>query len=134
MVLVKKAKQGHGFFFFFQLSNLSESVFVLENPAHWGLETAVCPIFAKPILDIFAVCSLVPRINLSHTHQSYLYPKNQNYLLGKVDLRFFLSYRLSATVKIKIFSTFYVIDNFLSCYSWNLCKKIQILSIKLFSK
>ena len=32
---------------FFQLSNLSQSV-LLENPTHWGLDTAVCPIFAKP--------------------------------------------------------------------------------------
>ena len=33
--------------FFFQLSSLSLLVFVLENPTHWGLETSVCPIFAK---------------------------------------------------------------------------------------
>ena len=33
----------------FQLSNLSQSVFVLENPVHWGLETAVCPSFAKQV-------------------------------------------------------------------------------------
>ena len=58
-----------------QLSNLLQSVFVLENPTHWGLETAVCPIFAKPVLDIFTVCLLVPRINFSHTKQGYLCPK-----------------------------------------------------------
>ena len=38
-------------------------------------ETTVCPIFAKPDLDVFAVCSLVPRVNLSHTRQSSLGPK-----------------------------------------------------------
>ena len=38
-----------------KLSNLSQSVFALENPTHWGLETAVCPIFLKPYLDVFAV-------------------------------------------------------------------------------
>ena len=39
-------------------------------------------------------------------------PKNQNYLLGKADLGFFLSYGLRTTIKIRISSTFYVIDNF----------------------
>ena len=103
----------------FQLSNLSELIFLLENTTHWGLETAVCPIFAKPILNTFAVCSLVPSINLSHTQQSYLCLKYQNYLLQKADLRFFLNYRLKTTIKITIFSTFYVTDNFSSCYSQN---------------
>ena len=119
---------------FFQLSNLSQPVFLLENQTHWSLETAVCPIFVKPVLDIFAVCSLVPSMNLSHTQQSYLCPKNQNYLLEKSDLRFFLNYGLRTTIKITIFSTFYVTDNFSSCYSRNSCKKIQTLSIKLSSK
>ena len=77
--------------FFFQLSDLSQPVFLLENPPHWGLETAVSTIFAKPILDIFVVCSLVPSMNLSYMQQSYLCPKNQNYLLEKADLRFFLN-------------------------------------------
>ena len=120
--------------FFFQLSNLSQPIFLLENPTHWGLETAVYPIFAKPVLDIFAVCSLVPSMNLSHMQQSYLCPKNQNYLLEKADLRFFLNCGLRTTIKITIFSTFYVTDNFSSCYSRNSCKKIQTLSIKLSSK
>ena len=40
---------------FYQLSNLSQPVFLLENPAHWGLETVVCPNCAKPVSDIFAV-------------------------------------------------------------------------------
>ena len=56
---------------FFQLSNLSQPVFLLENLTHWGLETAVYPIFAKSVLDTFTVCSLVPSMNLSHTQQSY---------------------------------------------------------------
>ena len=110
----KKPKQGYGNFFF-QLSNLSQLVFVLKNPTHWGLETTVSTISAKPVLDIFEVCSLVTRINLSYTQQSYLCPKNQNYLLGKADLGFFFNYRLRSTIKITIFST-YVID-FSSCYS-----------------
>ena len=74
---MKKPKQGNGKNFF-ELSHLSQSVFVLENPSHWGLETAVCPIFTKLVLDIFAVC-LIPRINLSNVKESYLCPKNQNY-------------------------------------------------------
>ena len=114
---------------FFQLSNLSQSVFVLENPTHCDLETAVCPIFAIPVLNIFADCSLVPRINLFHTQQGYLCPKNQNYSLEKADLKFFLSYGWRTTIKITIFNTVYVIDNFSSCYSRNSCKKIQTLSI-----
>ena len=89
--------------FFCQLSNLSQPVFLLENPTHWGLETAVCPIFEKPVLDIFAVCSLVPSMNLSLMQQSYLCPKNQ-----KSDLRFFLNYRLRTTKKITIVSAFYI--------------------------
>ena len=60
---------------FFKLLNLSQPIFSLENPIHWGLETAVCPIFVKPVLDIFAVCSLIPSMNLSHMQQSYLCPK-----------------------------------------------------------
>ena len=56
-----------------QLSNLSQKVFLLENPTNWGLETAVQPIFAKP--DIFAVDSLVPSTNLFQKQQSYLRPE-----------------------------------------------------------
>ena len=105
--------------------NLSQSVFVTENPTYWGLETAVGPIFAKPVLDIFAVYSLLSRINFSHMQQSYLCLKNQNYLLGKADLRFFPSYGLRTTI---IFSTFYVTDNFSSRYSQNLCKTCVLFS------
>ena len=72
----------------FQLSNLSQPVFLLDNPTQWGLETAVCPIIAKPVLDIFAVCSLVPSMNFSHTQHSYLCPKKQNYLLEKSNYNF----------------------------------------------
>ena len=57
--------------FFFP--NLSQSFFLLENLTQWGMETAVCPIFAKPVSDIFAVCLLVPRTNLSHTQQRAIY-------------------------------------------------------------
>ena len=64
----------------FPTLNLSQSVFVLENPTHRGLETAVCPSFAKPVLDTFAVCILVLRINLSHTQQSYLCQKKSKLL------------------------------------------------------
>ena len=62
-------------FFFSQFSNLPQPVFLLENPTHWGLKTAVCLIFAKPILNNFAVCSMVPSMNLFHTQQSYFCPK-----------------------------------------------------------
>ena len=109
-----------------KLSNLSQSVFALENPTHWGLETAVCPIFLKPYLDVFAVFLLLPKINLSHTHTGYLCPKNQYYLLGKADLKFFLSYRFRTIIEIKMFSTSYITDNLLSCYSQNLCKKYRL--------
>ena len=110
---------------------MKKKVFLLENPTHWGLETAVCLIFAKSVLDTFAVCSLVPSMNLSHRQQSYLCPKNQNNFLEKSDLRFFLNYGLRTTIKITIFRTFYVTENFSSCYSRDSCKKIQTLSIKL---
>ena len=63
--------------FFLQLSNLSQSAFLLQNPTHWGLEVVVCPIFAKPVLSIFAVCSLVPRINLSHTQYLFMSKKSK---------------------------------------------------------
>ena len=108
---------------FFQLSNFSQLVFLHENPTHWSLETAMYPILAKLVSDIFTVCSLIPRMNFSHTQQSHLCQKNQNYLLEKADLRFFLGYGLRTTIKITIFSTFYVTDNFSNCYSWNSCKK-----------
>ena len=72
---------------------MSQSVSVLENPTHWGLKTA--KVFAKLVLDNFVVCLLEPIINLAHIQQSYVCPKNQNYILEKIT----------------IFSTFYVIDN-----------------------
>ena len=50
-------------------------VFLLENPTHWGSETALCPSFVKPVLDIFAVCSMVLRMNLFYTQQSHFMPK-----------------------------------------------------------
>ena len=96
----------------------------------WKLQ---CTQIFDTVLDIFAVCSLVPSMNLSHTQQSYLFPKNQNYLLEKAELRFLLNYGLRTTVKITVFSTFYVTDHFSSCYSRNSCKKIETFSIKLFS-
>ena len=65
---------------FLSLSSLSQSVFLLENPIDWGWETAVCPIFAKPVLDIFAICLLVPSMNLSHTQQGYLCAKKSKLL------------------------------------------------------
>ena len=96
---------------------------LIENPNHWGLKTAVCPIFVKPVEDIFPVCLLVPRMNLYHTQQNYLCPKNQNYLLEKADLTFFFEYELRTIIKITIFSTFYVTDKFSSCYNQYSCKK-----------
>ena len=133
VVLVKKA-QARIWKFFYQLSNLSQPVFLLENPTHWGFETVVCPILVKPVLHFFVVCSVVPCMNLSHRQQSYLCPKNQNNLLEKADLRFFLIYVLRTTIKITIFSTFYVTNNFSSCYCQEFMQKIQTLSIKLSSK
>ena len=66
-----------------------------------GLRNCSVPNFCETCLRYFAVCSLVPRMNLPHTLQSYLRPKNQNYLLEKANLRFFLSYGLRTTIKSK---------------------------------
>ena len=49
----------------YQTFNFVTISFLLENTTHWGLETASCPIFAKPVLDIFAVCLLAPRAKKS---------------------------------------------------------------------
>ena len=95
-------------------------------------ETVVCPIFAKPVLDIFAVFPLAPRINLPHT--GLFIPKKSKLLTTEGWFSIFLSYGLKTTMKITMFSTCYVMDNFSCCYSWNSCQKIQTLSIKLFSK
>ena len=118
---------------FFQLSNLLQPVFLLENQTHGGLETAVCPNFVKPVLDIFAVCSLVPSMNLSHTQQIYLYPKNQNYLQEKSDLRFFLNYALRTTIKITIFSNFLDgVLNYTYCFNQNVpYATIMLQNIKI---
>ena len=50
-------------------------------------------------------------------------PKNQNYLLVKADVRFFFSFGLRTTIKVTIFSIFYVTDNFSSCYGNEKTKK-----------
>ena len=107
---------------------LSWSVVALQNSTNWGLETAVCPTFVKLLLGIFAVCSLVPRTKAIYAQ------KNQNYVLDKTNLGFFLSYGLRNIIKITIFSTFFVTVNFSSFYNRNLCKKIQFLSVKHFCK
>ena len=99
---------------------------------YWGVEPVVCPIFAKPVLDIFAVFPLAPRINLPHT--GLFIPKKSKLLTTEGWFSIFLSYGLKTTMKITMFSTCYVMDNFSCCYSWNSCQKIQTLSIKLFSK
>ena len=49
--------------------------------------------------------------------------KNQNYLLQKVDLRFFSSYGLRTAIKI---STFYVIDNFQAIIVTNGAKRYRL--------
>ena len=109
--------------------------FFTWKPNALGLGNCSEPNFCETSFRYFCtVCSLVPSMNLFHTQQSYICPKNQNYLIEKADLRFFLNYGLRTTIKITIFSTFYVTDKFSSCYSRNSCKKIQTLSIKLSSK
>ena len=110
------------------IKSVTISFFLLENPTHWGLKTAANPIFVKPVLDIFAVCSLAPRMNLPHMQQSYFCTKNQNYLLKKVDLRFFLSCRLRITIKIAICRTFQAV------IVKNCAKKYRPFQQKLFSK
>ena len=120
--------------FFFQLSNLLQPVFfLLENPTHWDLKTAVCPIFAKPVLDIFAVCSLVPRMNLYHTQQSYLCPKNQNYLLYKTDLGLFFSYGLRNIIKLQ-YSVLFMLQIIFQAVLVKIHAKNKKKSITLSSK
>ena len=87
---MSRGVKGYGIKKCFQLLNLPLNL-SFENPTHWGLETALCPIFAKPAFDTFAVSSLVPKTNLSHTQQKSLCPKNQNYLIRKADFRISLS-------------------------------------------
>ena len=90
VVLVKKAQAKVWKIFFPTFKFVTIRFFLLENPSHWGLETVVCPIFAEPFLDIFSVCLLVPRTNLSHSQQqSYLCPKIKISYLIKADLRTF---------------------------------------------
>ena len=55
---------------------------------------------------------------MSHAQQSYLCPKNQNYLLGKADLRFFLSHRLRVIIFLTVIT--------------ETRKKMKTISIKLF--
>ena len=57
--------------------SVSQSVSVLENPTHWGSETAVYLIFVKPVLDVFAVRSLITRINLSHGMELFMLKKSK---------------------------------------------------------
>ena len=82
VALVKKAQAKIWEIFFSSFQICYNQFFLLENPTHWDLKTAVCPIFVRPVLDIFAVC-----------------PKNQNYLLYKTDLGLFFSYGLRNIIK-----------------------------------
>ena len=88
----KKPKQGYGKKHFPTINFLTISFFTLRLNL-LGLGNCSVPNFCK------TGCSLVPRMNLSHTQQSYVCPKNQNYLLNKANLRFFLSYGLRTTKK-----------------------------------
>ena len=97
---------------FFSNFQICHNQFLYLKTQPTGVWKLWCQFLRNWFLDIFAVCSLVRKINLPHTQQSYLCPKNINYLLEKADLRFFLSYGLMTTIKITIFSSFYVKDNF----------------------
>ena len=132
VVLVKKAQARIWKIFFSNFQICHNQFFYLKTQPIRAWKLQCTKIFEETVLDIFAVCSLVPSISLSYTQQSYLCPKNQNYLLEKADSRFFRNYRLRSSIKITIFSTFYVTDNFSGCYSRNSCKKMHTLSIKLF--
>ena len=103
-----------------------------SNPL--GLGNCCVPNFCKTGFRYF--CSLFTGIEDKFVPYAarLLIPKNQNYSLGNADLGFFVSYGLRTTMKITIFSTSYVIDNFSGCYSRNSCKRKQTLSVKLFSK
>ena len=123
VVLVKKTQARTWKFFF---SKFVTIIFLTWKPNPLGLGNCSVSIFCETGFTYF--CSLFTGTwtNFSHTQQSYLCPKKQNYLLEKADLRFFLSYRLQTTIKITIFSTFYVTDKFSSCHSRNSCKKYRL--------
>ena len=85
---------------FFQLSRLPQSIFVLGNASYWGLESAMCPIFVKPVLEIF---SIVYRYlgNVFPVRQRAIYTQIiEKYLLEKENLRaFFRGYKGNHTIR-----------------------------------
>ena len=115
VVLMKKA-QATIWKFFSPTFKFVKISFCTSKPNPLGLGNCSVSNFCKTHFRYFC----------SHMQQSYLCPGNQNYLLGKGDLRFFLSYGLRTTIKITRFSTFYIIGNFSSCYGWNSCKKYRL--------
>ena len=115
VILVKKPKQGYGkknpTFKFVTIS------FFTLKPTPLGLGNCSLLSFCETGLRYF--CSLFTGTKdefVPYATELFM-PKNQNYLLEKADLRFFLSYGLRTTIKITIFSTFYVTDNFSNSYS-----------------
>ena len=90
---------------FFQLLRLPQSIFVLGNPTYWGLESAMCPIFVKPVLEIFPI---VYRYlgNVFPVRQRAIYTQiNEKHLLEKENLRAFFCCGLEATKIITLSGT-----------------------------
>ena len=90
---------------FFQLSRLPQSIFVLGNPSYWGLESAMCPIFVKPVLEIFPI---VYRYlgNVFPVRQRAIYTQIiEKYLLEKENLRAFFCCGLESTKVITLSGT-----------------------------
>ena len=129
----KKPKQGYGKKFFPIFRFVTTSFFYLKTQpiGAWKLQ---CAQFLQNQFLIF--------LQFVHWYLAWIVqyatelfiPKKSKLLIRESWFRFFLNYGLRTTIKITIFITFYVTDNFSSCYSQNSCKKIQTLSIKLSSK
>ena len=124
LVLVKKSQAE--IWKIFSNFQICHNHFFTWKPNPLDLEIVVYPLFAKPVLDIFPVYSLVLRMNWLPYGTELLMPKTSKLLIEKADLRFFLTYVLRTKIKITISSPFYVIDNFSSCYGRNSCKKNRL--------
>ena len=117
------------FFSKFQICINQLLYFKTQPTRTWKL---VCPIFMKLVLDIFAVCLLVPRINFFHTQPSYLCQKKSKLLTRNADLRFLLGYTLRIIKKY-----WYLVLFMLQIFQAAMVKisaKKYTLSIKHFSK
>ena len=91
------------------IKSVTISFFFTWKPNQLGLENCSKPNFCETGFRYFWSLFTGTWMNLSPIQQSYFCTKNQNYLLKKVDLRFFLSCRLRITIKITICHVFQVV-------------------------